>query len=100
MSFLESAKEKYDVVVVDSPPVLIVTEARIIARHTDMVLVVSRWNLTTKRQVNQCMSMFASIGVKVNSLVMNGIKEHGMRRYGMAIPPMVLTAKTITRPTR
>jgi capsular exopolysaccharide synthesis family protein len=80
--FLKEARELYDVVIIDTPPVLVVPDARVVAQHVDAVLFTVHWDKTTKTQVQEALRMFESVGVHVNGLVLNQINAKGMKRYG------------------
>ena len=46
--FIESVRQKFDVIVLDSPPVLAVSDASLIVGHVNHVLLALRWNVTTR----------------------------------------------------
>lgn len=80
--FLATAREAYDMVIIDTPPVLVVPDARVVAQHADVVLFTVRWDKTTKTQVRDALRMFETVGVTVNGLVLNQIDPKGMKQYG------------------
>lgn len=80
--FLERAREIYDFVIVDTPPVLVVPDARVIAQNVDAVLFTVRWDKTSKTQVRDALRMFETVGVSVSGIVLNQIDGRGMKRYG------------------
>ncbi|GGB26384.1 polysaccharide biosynthesis tyrosine autokinase [Allosediminivita pacifica] len=79
---LRAAREQYDQIIIDTPPVLVVPDARIIAQHVDAVLFVVRWDSTQKGQVSEALRMFESVGRPINGTVLNQINPKGMKRYG------------------
>jgi len=80
--FMEDARRVYDYIVIDTPPVLIVPDARIIGRHVDATLYTVKWDHTTKRQVVEGLKSFATVDVPVAGLVLGQINAKGMKRYG------------------
>jgi capsular exopolysaccharide synthesis family protein len=80
--FIQTAREAYDMVIIDTPPVLVVPDARVIAQHVDVVLFTVLWDRTSKTQVHDALHMFETVGVKVNGLVLNQIDPKGMKQYG------------------
>ena len=72
----------YDFVIVDTPPVLVVPDARVIAQNVDAVLFTVRWDKTSKTQVRDALRMFETVGVSVSGIVLNQIDGRGMKRYG------------------
>ena len=82
--FLSGLRETYDVVLIDTPPVLIVPDARVIAQHADAVVYIVRWDKTPRAQVEQGLHAFATVNAPVTGLVLNQINPKGMKRYGEA----------------
>ena len=81
-AFIDEALKQYDTIVIDTPPVLLVTDARILARVADVILFVVRWNSTSQQQVQDAIKKFESLGYPVSGLVMSMLDARGMRRYG------------------
>ena len=79
---LSAARNKYDLIIIDTPPVLVVPDARIIAQQADALLFVVRWDSTSKPQVAEALRMFDSIGQAISGIVLNQINPRGMKRYG------------------
>ncbi len=79
---LTSVREIYDVIIIDTPPVLLVPEARVIAQHADAILFIVRWNWTTVGQVRDGLRMFESVNRKVSGLVLSQINTRQVRKYG------------------
>ncbi|SEP49550.1 capsular exopolysaccharide family [Rhodospirillales bacterium URHD0017] len=50
-AFMEAAKTQFDVIVVDSPPAMVVADAAILARFADAVVHVVRWGRTRRSTV-------------------------------------------------
>ncbi|PTQ66233.1 GumC family protein [Celeribacter persicus] len=80
--FLEAARSSYDMIIIDTPPVLVVPDARVVAQHADLVLFTVHWDKTTKIQVRNALHMFEIVGVKVSGLILNQIDPKGMKQYG------------------
>ncbi|MDO6511972.1 polysaccharide biosynthesis tyrosine autokinase [Celeribacter halophilus] len=80
--FIQAARDAYDMVIIDTPPVLVVSDARVIAQHADVVLFTVLWDRTSKTQVRDALHMFETVGVKVSGLVLNQIDPKGMKQYG------------------
>lgn len=81
-SLLEELRNRYDIVLIDTPPVLIVPDARVIAQNVDATVFVVRWDQTQKEQVIGALREFESVGKPVSGLVLNQISPRGMKRYG------------------
>uniref|UniRef100_UPI003512D490 GumC family protein n=1 Tax=Hyphomonas atlantica TaxID=1280948 RepID=UPI003512D490 len=48
---ISDLREQYDVILIDTPPVLIVPDARVICQHVDSTVFVVRWDVTDRNQV-------------------------------------------------
>ncbi|MEP4196184.1 MAG: polysaccharide biosynthesis tyrosine autokinase [Aliishimia sp.] len=79
---LQKAREQYDHVIIDTPPVLVVPDARIISQNTDAIVFVVHWDKTIKPAVIDALRQFESVNTQVSGLVLNQISLRGMRRYG------------------
>lgn len=81
-SLIEEMRDAYDVIVIDTPPVLVVPDARVIAQVCDAILFTVKWDSTAKTQVEEALHMFTTVGQRVTGLVLNQIDPVGMKRYG------------------
>ncbi|WP_425102259.1 GumC family protein [Tropicibacter sp. S64] len=81
-AFLTEAREHYDHILIDTPPVLVVPDARIVAQQVDAVVFVVKWDSTSKTLVSEALSMFESVNRPVSGLVLNNVSPRGMKRYG------------------
>jgi tyrosine-protein kinase Etk/Wzc len=64
----------YDVVIIDSPPLLAVTDAQILARESDMTVLVARHGVTTRRSLERAYRKLVNDKDKV-SVVLNGVSR-------------------------
>lgn len=80
--FIAETRDAYDFVIIDSPPVLVVPDARVLANKVDTVLFTVLWDTTTKTQVRDALRMFETVGASVNGLILNQIDPKGMKSYG------------------
>ncbi|MCA0942765.1 polysaccharide biosynthesis tyrosine autokinase [Salipiger pacificus] len=79
---LKELRSRYDIIIVDTPPVLVVPDARVIAQHVDATVFVVKWDQTQREQVIGALREFESVGKPVSGLVLNQISPRGMKRYG------------------
>ena len=79
---LTELREYYDYIIIDSPPVLSVPDARLISTVSDINIYIVKWNKTTRAQVEQGLDMISSIGDKTIGLVMNQIDSKKTKTYG------------------
>ncbi|MBT0958245.1 polysaccharide biosynthesis tyrosine autokinase [Alphaproteobacteria bacterium KMM 3653] len=79
---IQEMREVYDIIVIDTPPVLVVPDARIIANVADAVLLCVKWDSTSEAQVAEAMRLFRSDNTRVTGLALTQISLKGMQRYG------------------
>ena len=79
---LTELREYYDYILIDSPPVLSVPDARLISTLSDVNIYIVKWNKTSRAQVDQGLDMISSIGVKTIGLVLNQIDPSKTKTYG------------------
>ncbi|MFB9124530.1 polysaccharide biosynthesis tyrosine autokinase [Paraburkholderia dipogonis] len=80
---LADSAHKYDVVLVDSPPVLVVTDAVVLADHCATVLIVARAGRTRVAELAESVKLFARAGIAVTGVLLNGLDpKSGRRAYG------------------
>ena len=81
-AFLARAREAYDFVIIDTPPVLVVPDARVIGQHADAILFSVAWDKTQRGQVLAALREFESANIGVTGIALAQIDPKGMRRYG------------------
>ncbi|SFH91251.1 polysaccharide biosynthesis tyrosine autokinase [Albimonas pacifica] len=81
---MEELRERYDFIFIDTPPVLAVPDARVIAGRADAVLYAVRWNATGKEMVKAGLDLFEQIGLRVTGLTLTQADPRGLARYGYA----------------
>jgi capsular exopolysaccharide synthesis family protein len=79
---MEVARSKYDVILIDTPPVLVVPDARSIAQHVDALLFAVHWDSTSQEQVSEGLRMLESVNIRPTGVVLSQIDMKGMKRYG------------------
>jgi len=79
---LKEARNSYDAIIIDTPPVLVVPDARIIAEQVDAIIFTVQWDKTSKPQVEEALRTFHTSGQRVTGLVLSQISARGMKRYG------------------
>jgi succinoglycan biosynthesis transport protein ExoP len=81
-SLLEMLRDKFDYVVVDSPPVLVVTDACSVAPRTDAVIVCIRLGRHTRDFGRRALDQLRDVGANVIGMVINGVDESDAYGYG------------------
>ena len=80
--FLKAVRGAYDYIVIDTPPVLVVPDARVIGQSVDAIIYSVTWDDSSKSQVSEGLRQFSSVNLRVTGLVLAQIDPKGMKRYG------------------
>jgi capsular exopolysaccharide synthesis family protein len=83
VTFVEETRQAYDMVVIDSSPLLAVTDASLIAAVSDGIVLVVRESLTRRHDAEQTIELLGTLGTQVLGVVVNGVKPARLGyRYG------------------
>ena len=73
--------DKYDVVIIDTPPVLAVTDAVALSRSVDGVVLVAKPGVTKLSAFRQTVEQLQTVGASILGVVLNEV-EPSSRKYG------------------
>jgi capsular exopolysaccharide synthesis family protein len=81
---IEGLAQSYDLVILDSPPVLAVSDARILATIVDRVVFTVRWAETRRETVAMALRQIVASGANLAGVVLNvvNVKKHAQYGYG------------------
>jgi tyrosine-protein kinase Etk/Wzc len=80
--FLTAASERFDLVIIDSPPILAVTDAAIIGKHVGTTLVVARFEVNAPKEVEVSLKRLAASGIAVKGGILNAMERKAAGAYG------------------
>lgn len=72
---LETVQSQYDHIIIDTPPVLAVTDGIIISQYTGVNLIVARYAKSQMKELELTLNRFEQAGVKVNGFILNDIQR-------------------------
>ena len=72
---LKEAERAYDFIIIDTPPVLAVTDAVLVAQLAGTSLLVARYGLSTASQIEASKRRLAQNGVLLKGTILNGVKR-------------------------
>ena len=81
VQLLQDLSAQYDLVLIDTPPVLAVSDTQVIAPHAGTVFLVARAEVTTLGELQESAKRLSQIGVPVKGVVFNGL-DTSRQRYG------------------
>jgi tyrosine-protein kinase Etk/Wzc len=79
---IEQVNEKYDFVIIDTPPILAVTDPAIVAAHAGTTLLVTRFGQNPIREIEYTRNRFEQSGIDVKGVIFNGVKKKASDAYG------------------
>jgi capsular exopolysaccharide synthesis family protein len=80
--FVEQLRERYEYVILDTPPVLSVTDPLIVSSLADGLVLVIRQGICTRAMLARAAEVFRDVGVKVYGFVLNGVDASLPEYYG------------------
>lgn len=80
-AMFEQLSPMYDHIIIDTPPVLAVTDGIIISQYAGVNLVIARYAKSQMKELELTVNRFEQVGVKVNGFILNDI-QRGSGGYG------------------
>ena len=78
---LETLAADYDLVIIDTPPVLAVTDAVVIGQHVGTTLLVVRSGLSQAREIALAKQRLEQSGIEIKGAIVNGINKRSSYHY-------------------
>ena len=79
---LTTAREGYEMVILDAPPLNLVTDAAVLGTHCDGVVLVARAGITEEAPLEYAVEQLASVRAPLLGTVLNGVEASGQDHYG------------------
>ena len=80
-ALLESVGKDYDIVIIDTPPILAVTDAAIIAHHVGTCLLVARFGMNQPKELALAKRRFEQNSVKLKGAIFNAVERRATGYY-------------------
>lgn len=80
--FLDEAGKCYDLVIIDTPPVLAVTDASVVGAQCGTSLLVARFQVNPLREMRIATRRLETAGVTVKGVILNAMERKAASRYG------------------
>ncbi|HDU4593137.1 TPA: polysaccharide biosynthesis tyrosine autokinase [Klebsiella pneumoniae] len=78
---LSWASSNYDLVIVDTQPILAVTDAAIISKYVGTSLIVARFEQNTVKEMEVCIKRFEQAGATIKGCILNGVVRKASSYY-------------------
>jgi Mrp family chromosome partitioning ATPase len=87
--FIEKARKKFDFIIIDTPPVAIVTDALLLSNIADFYIFVVRQRYSSKNTLGLIDELYRNenirhIGIIINDISLSGYYGYGLR-YGYSL---------------
>ena len=79
--FMRWASEHYDMVIVDTPPILAVTDAALVGGIAASTLLVARFNVTSVREMQVSYRRLQQMGVNIKGAILNDVMKSAASYY-------------------
>ena len=76
------ASANYDIVLIDTPPVLAVTDAAIVGRKAGTALMVARYGVNTLKEIEVSINRFEQNGIEIKGVILNSVIKKASNYYG------------------
>ena len=73
--------EHYDYIVIDTPPVLVASDAMVISQYADKVLMVTRFDKSTASQVSYAIKQMCKTNIQVDGIILNDVQQGIISKY-------------------
>ena len=81
-TLLDWASENYDLVLVDTPPILAVTDPAIVGAHAGTTMIVARFGLNPIKEIEVTKNRFEQNGIEVKGCILNAVVRKASSTYG------------------
>ena len=80
-TLLTSCSTQYDVIIIDTPPILSVTDAAIVGRYASTSLMVVRFEQNSLKEVEAGLRRFDQNGIAIQGTIFNGVEKRAAEPY-------------------
>jgi len=80
--FLADVRVRYDLVIIDTPPILAVTDAAVIGKQCGTTLMVTRFQMNPVKELEIAIRRFETSGVAVKGAILNAMERKAATSYG------------------
>jgi polysaccharide biosynthesis transport protein len=76
---VDTAREAYDLVIIEVPPMAAVVDYKMIARHCDRFVFVVEWGKTSQRMVLECLDDASGFLDRIVCIILNKVDPSSLR---------------------
>ncbi|MER2519250.1 MAG: polysaccharide biosynthesis tyrosine autokinase [Bdellovibrionales bacterium] len=79
---LATLRERYDMIIIDTPPVMTVADAILAGQKADTTVYVARWSSTPREVVGEGLKKLAKFNIRTAGLVLSQVDLRDRKQYG------------------
>ena len=80
-AIIESYRDDYDFILIDSPPLLAVTDPAIVCRYVDAIYMVMRITNGVRSNSQRAQEIIESMGAEISGVIINGLRRRDQKTY-------------------
>ena len=81
-NLLDTLKKHYDLVILDTPPIMGVSDAWTLAHHMDAVIFLVHWAETPRETVSTALKQMEQLDIRVSGIVLSMVNVRQQAKYG------------------
>lgn len=81
-AFLDEVADRYDTVILDAPPLTLVTDAALLGTYADGMILVARAGITERGAITYALEQIAAVRAPILGAVLNDVDQRKERYYG------------------
>jgi len=79
---MENLKDRYELIIFDTGPILLMAETRVLTGKVDQTVVVARWLKTNRAALKETLNILADFGARVTGIALNRVDMNKFHRQG------------------
>jgi succinoglycan biosynthesis transport protein ExoP len=79
---LATLRQRYDLVILDTPPILAISDALVLARQADAVILVAKWRKTPAKALEAAIRALSSVDAALSGVLLTKVDMRQQRKYG------------------
>lgn len=80
-TLLSTLSSEYDLIILDTPPIIAVTEGAIVGRYAGTALMVARFEQSTVKEIEIGISRFEQNGIEIKGVILNAVEKRASSAY-------------------
>lgn len=82
LRLLQELRQRFDVVLLDTAPLLAIADTRVLAPHADAVVMLARWKKTPVKAITSAVSLLQGRGIFLAGVALTQMDLNAQSRYG------------------